>query len=171
MEDNAKCFIKIKKGFYEEITYKELNKRRNEDDTYKDKKFIYIHKMLMEVSQEEYIDYFKEIERNRYAEKILKNFSDISIEQQQKENEDMKTKDVIADPRCNVEFEVTRKIEVEKLKKALLELTEDEYKIIKALFYDEKSLRDYANKVGKHYTTIQYHRDRIIEKLRQILNF
>ena len=102
MEDNAKCFIKIKKGYYEEITYKELNKRRNEDDTYKDKKFIYIHKMLMEVSQEEYIDYFKEIERNRYSEKILKNFSDISIEQQQKENEDMKTKDVIADPRLSL---------------------------------------------------------------------
>ena len=38
MEDNAKCFIKIKRGFYEEITYKELNKRRNEDDTYKDEK-------------------------------------------------------------------------------------------------------------------------------------
>lgn len=173
MEDNAKCFIKINKGYYEEITYKELKERRRKDDTYKNKKFIYIHKMLMEVTQDEYMDYFQEIERNRYAEKILKNFSDISIEQQKRVNEDddMKTKDVVADPNCNVEFEVTRKIEVEKLKQALLELTEDEYKIIKALFYDDKSLRNYADKVGKHYTTIQYHRDKIIEKLREILKF
>ena len=58
-----------------------------------------------------------------------------------------------------------------KLKQALLELTEDEYKIIKALFYDDKSLRNYADKVGKHYTTIQYHRDKILEKLREILKF
>ena len=88
MDDNAKCFIKINKGYYEEITYKELKERRRKDNTYKNKKFIYIHKMLMEVSQEEYIDYFQEIERNRYAEKILKNFSDISIEQQKRVNED-----------------------------------------------------------------------------------
>ena len=28
MEDNAKCFIRISKGNYEEITYKELENRR-----------------------------------------------------------------------------------------------------------------------------------------------
>ena len=28
MKDNAKCFIKIGKGIYEEITYEELEKRR-----------------------------------------------------------------------------------------------------------------------------------------------
>lgn len=27
MKDNAKCFIKINKGLYEEITYKELKER------------------------------------------------------------------------------------------------------------------------------------------------
>ena len=34
MEDNAKCFIKIRKGYYEEITYKELKERRENDNTY-----------------------------------------------------------------------------------------------------------------------------------------
>ena len=29
MKENAKCFIKIKKGIYEEITYKELKEKRN----------------------------------------------------------------------------------------------------------------------------------------------
>lgn len=171
MKDNAKCFIKINKGYYEEITYKELNKRREVDNTYKDKKFIYIHKMLMEVSQEEYIDYFQEIERNRYAEKILKKFSDISIEQQQRVNEDdeINDKDVVADPDCNVEFEITRKTEIEQLKKALLELTEDEYKIIKALFYKEKTIREYAKKLGIPFTTLQSRKDKIIKKLKKIL--
>ena len=171
MDDNAKCFIKINKGYYEEITYKELKERRRKDNTYKNKKFIYIHKMLMEVSQEEYIDYFQEIERNRYAEKILKSLSDISIEQQKRVNEDddMKTKDVVADPNCNVEFEVTRKSEIEQLKNALLELTEDEYKIIKALFYEEETIRKYAEKIGIPYSTVQYRKKQILNKLKKFI--
>ena len=171
MDDNAKCFIKINKGYYEEITYKELKERRKEDSTYKNKKFIYIHKMLMEVTEEEYIDYFQEIERNRYAEKILKKFSDISIEQQQRinEEEDIRDKDVVADPNCNVEFEITRKSEIEQLKNALLELTEDEYKIIKALFYEEETVRKYAEKIGIPYSTVQYRKKQILNKLKKFI--
>ena len=164
MKEDAKCFIRVEKGIYEEIPYKELEKRRLKDESYKNRKFIYVNKMLMEVSKDEYIDYYREIERNRYSKKVLKKFSNISIEQQQNENEDI-TKDVIADSNCNVEFEIIRKSEIEKLKKALLELTEEEYKIIKALFYDEESLRYVADKMGKHYTTIQHHRDRILKKI------
>ena len=40
VNDNAKCFIKIAKGIYEEITYKELQERRKIIETYKDKLFI-----------------------------------------------------------------------------------------------------------------------------------
>ena len=65
MEDNAKCFIKIRKGYYEEITYKELKERRENDNTYINKKFIPIQKTLIEVSLEEYKDFYKEIERNK----------------------------------------------------------------------------------------------------------
>ena len=171
MEDNAKCFIKINKGYYEEITYKELKERRRKDNTYKNKKFIYLHKMLMEVTQEEYIDYFQEIERNRYARKILRKFSAISIEQQQRVNEDeeMNDKDVVADPNCNVEFEITRKLEIEQLKKALLELSEDEYKIIKALFYEEKTVRKYAEKIGIPYSNVQYRKKQILNKLKKFI--
>ena len=112
MKEDAKCFIRVEKGIYEEIPYKELEKRRLKDESYKDRKFIYVNKMLMEVSKDEYIDYYREIERNRYSKKVLKKFSNISIEQQQNENEDI-TKDVIADSNCNVEFEIIRKSEIE----------------------------------------------------------
>ena len=40
VNDNATCFIKIAKGIYEEITYKELQERRKIIETYKDKLFI-----------------------------------------------------------------------------------------------------------------------------------
>ena len=141
MEDNAKCFIKIKKGYYEEITYKELNKRRNEDDTYKNKKFIPIQKMLIEVSKEEYQDFYKEIERRKYIKKKSKDFIFISIDEIDEDME-IREKNLLADEKTNVDFEAERKIEIEQLKNALLQLDDEEYKIIKALFYDEKSLRD-----------------------------
>lgn len=76
MQENAKCFIRIDKGIFEEITYKELEKRR-------------------------------------------------------------------------------------KLRK--------EYKLIKALFFEQKSLREYAEIIGKHYTTVYYIKNKAIEKLKKFL--
>lgn len=49
MQDNAKCFIRLKKGIYEEITYKELKEKRKKYSTYKKKKFIKIDDVLLEV--------------------------------------------------------------------------------------------------------------------------
>ncbi len=40
MQDNAKCFIKLKKGIYEEITYKELKEKRKKYSTYKKKNLL-----------------------------------------------------------------------------------------------------------------------------------
>ena len=81
MKDNAKCFIKIGKGIYEEITYEELEKRRKIINSYREKKFIYIHGMLLELSKKEYEDYYTEIERNRYCKKILQKLQVVSIDE------------------------------------------------------------------------------------------
>ena len=43
---NGKCFILSPDG-YEEITYAELCRRRDADESYKDKKFIPLHGMLI----------------------------------------------------------------------------------------------------------------------------
>lgn len=65
---NAKCFILSPDG-YEEITYTELCRRRDKDETYKDKKFIPLHGMLMEVTPEQYIDFYRTRNRQRYLDK------------------------------------------------------------------------------------------------------
>ena len=63
-----------------------------------------------------------------------------------KDDDDVEVRgaDILKDDDTDVDFELEKKIEIKKLKKALLKLTKDEYKIIKALFYKEKSLREYA---------------------------
>lgn len=168
MNDNAKCFVKISKGIFEEISYSELEKRRKKINTYKNKKFIYIHGMLMEVSRQEYTDYYQEIERNRYAKKVLGKLQVISIDKL-KEDQEFRDKEFIEDSNTNVETEIERKFEIEQLKDALLQLTDEEYKIIKALFYDKNTVREYAKKVGIPFTTIQNRKNKILKKLKKFL--
>ena len=170
MKDNAKCFIKIGKGIYEEITYEELEKRRKIINSYRKKKFIYIHGMLLELSKKEYEDYYTEIERNRYCKKILQKLQVVSIDELNTD-EDMDDKQVSADISKNIEIEIERKMEIEQLRKALLELDNDEYQLIKELFFNEKTVREYARIRGIPFTTIQSRKDKIIEELRKILKF
>lgn len=168
MKDNAKCFIKIGKGIYEEITYEELEKRRKIVNSYNEKKFIYIHGMLLEVSKKEYEDYYTEIERNRYCKKVLQKLQVVSIEELNSD-EDMNDKEVIADISKDTEFEIERKIEIEQLRNALLELDNDEYQLIKELFFKERTVREYAEIKGIPYATVQYKKKQALKKLKKFL--
>ena len=46
VKDTSKCFIRIAKGIFEEITYNELNQRRKTISEYNNKKYIPIQGML-----------------------------------------------------------------------------------------------------------------------------
>lgn len=54
----SKCFIFSPDG-YEEITYSELCRRRDTDTNYQNRKFIPLHGMLMEVTQEQYAEFYR----------------------------------------------------------------------------------------------------------------
>ncbi len=167
MKENAKCFIKIKKGIYEEITYKELKEKRKKYITYKKKKFIQLDDILLEVSKKEYETIDSEEQRIKYINRTERNIKLISYDKEDDNGNALK--DVIPDSNYNLENDVSRKMEIEKLKEALLQLSDEEYSLIKALFFEQKSLREYGEIIGKHYTTVQSNRDKILEKLKKII--
>lgn len=167
MKENAKCFIKIKKGIYEEITYKELKEKRKKYITYKKKKFIQLDDILLEVSKKEYETIDSEEQRIKYINRTERNINLISYDKEDDNGNALK--DVIPDSNYNLENDVSRKMEIEKLKEALLQLSDKEYSLIKALYFEQKSLREYGRIIGKHYTTIQSNRDKILEKLKKII--
>lgn len=169
MKENAKCFLRIKKGTYKEITYKELEEKRNKYITYKRKKFIPVQGMLIEVCPTEYRDFYREIEKNKYYKKQERKVEIFSYDGLA--DEEFDGIDIIDDKNTNIEFEIERKIEVEQLQQALLELNEDEYTLIKKLFYEEKSLREYAKTLGIPFATVQSRKRAIIKKLKKILKF
>lgn len=172
MEKIFKCFIKRKDNTYEEITYKELELRRRTKPSYKEKYFIYIHKMLMEVSHEDYIEYHRERERNRYAKSVTEKLSAFSIESLNAADDgsDFNDKDVLTDTSNNVEEIALKNIEIKKLNEALLLLTEVEIQIINAIFYKEKTLREYAKSIGIPHSTLEYREKIILEKLKKLIN-
>ena len=125
--------------------------------------------MLIEVLPTEYKSFYKEVERNKYVnkkERELEIFSYNALN-----DEDNQNTDIIKDTNTDIEFQIERKFEVEQVKQALLELKEDEYKLIKALFYEEKSLREYAQILGIPFATVQTRKRAILKKLKKFLKF
>ena len=83
----------------------------------------------------------------------------------------MDDKQVIIDDTINVENEIEKKNEIEELKKALLKLDNDEYKMIRELFFKEKTVREYAKVLGLHYATVQYKKKQVLKKLKNLMKF
>ena len=167
MKENAKCFIKIKKGIYEEITYKELKEKRNKYITYKKKKFIQLDDILLEVSKRECETIDPEEQRLKYINRTERNIKIISYDKE--DDNGTVLKDVIPDSNYNLEFEIERKMEIEKLEEALFQLNDEEYNLIKALFFEQKTLREYAKMLGIPFMTIQNRKNKILEKLKKFL--
>ncbi|GHV36392.1 sigma factor [Clostridia bacterium] len=66
-----------------------------------------------------------------------------------------------------VEEIVEDKLLLDTLMAALSELTADERKLIDALYYVEKSEREYGKQLDISQNTINYHKNRVLEKLRK----
>ena len=117
--------------------------------------------MLIEVTRKEYEEFYREVERHKYVLSESRRFAHFSINEMAKDEDENEIRgmDILPDENVDICFEVVREIEVEQLKKALL----------KALFYKEKSVREYAEIIGKPFTTIQSKKNAIIKKLRKIL--
>ena len=83
----------------------------------------------------------------------------------------MDDKQVIIDDTINVENDIEKKNEIEELKKALLKLDNDEYKMIRELFFKEKTVREYAKVLGLPYATVQYKKKQVLKKLKNLMKF
>ena len=76
--------------------------------------------------------------------------------------------DNIIDERIDLEKIVEIKMQIEELNKALATLTKKERELI-AIFYKEESLRAIGKKEKVSYQAIGKRRDKILEKLRKLL--
>jgi DNA-directed RNA polymerase specialized sigma subunit len=125
--------------------------------------------MLIEVTRKEYEEFYRDVERHKYVLSESRRFAHFSINEMAKEDDEIRGIDILPDENVDICAEIERNIEVERLKNALLQLNDYDYKLIRALFFEEVSVRDYAKIVGKHYTSVYDDKNRILKKLRKFL--
>ncbi len=163
---NAKCFVFAPDG-YEEITYSELCRRREMDQSYEEKKFIPLHGMLMEVTPEHYREFYRNRRRQKYLDERSKDNGDISI-------------DMLTTPEFNgadilvssedIEEQVVLRMMVDKLRSCLLMLSEEERELLHDLFYIGLSERDAAEKYAVSQVAIHKRKKRVLDKLKKMMD-
>lgn len=168
MLDDTKCFIKDENGVFIQITYKKLKKLREESYEIRKKKFAKYKSMLFEIDSDIFNEYHSEVSRNKYWQKKEDSIKKISINGFI-DSEDDDEYDVIPDLSVNIENETERKIELKELNKALMELNDEDYEIIKKIFFEGIGIREYARIVGIPFSTLKYKLHKIYEKIKKLI--
>ena len=141
--------------------------RKNSED-FRKKKFAKYRNMLFEINPDIYDEYNSEISKIKYWRAKEDSIKKLSINGFI-DSEDDDEYDVIPDLKVNIENDTERKLELDALNKALLSLSDEEYKLIKAIFFDGISLRQYASKNNIPLTSLYRSKEKIINKLKKYL--
>ena len=162
----SKCFIKTDNG-YEEITYEELLRREEADPSYKGRRFLPLHGMLMEVTPEQYKDFYKERRRQKYLYERSRDNRDISIDMLT--TEQFNGADILFSDGMDIEEQVAYKLLLDKLHSCLSLLTKEEQELIYALFFGEKTEREWSAETGIPQKTINNRKRKILLELKALL--
>lgn len=162
-----KVFI-LEKGNYKEITYSELKQLEQADKSYMDKFFLPLHGMLMEVTEEEYKEYYRDKRRQKYIDERSKAHGDFSYNSF--DTDELLGEDILADRRTDVEMQVINQMTVEQLRKAFLLLSPDERELITAIYIQNLTEREFAKKKGVYHNAVHKRKLRVLEKLKKFLD-
>jgi len=162
MKDTAKCFL-LANGKYIETTYAEIKKRRETDEAFRKRKFILLHGMLLEVTETDYMEFQRTMERQRYIRRRKAAFREASLDYFSDDRSICL--EIMAD--IDVEDHIVDRIMVEKLQECLRLLTAREWEFIQALYFDGKSERQFSQETGIPRKTINDHRRKLLAKLKK----
>lgn len=154
-KQNNICFIRTANG-YEQIPYAELCKRRNTIEEFKLKKFLSLHGILMEVTEEVYRDFYKSQRRQKYIDERSAENGDFSYDMLT--TDDFNGEDILVDDSESLDEQGIRKTMTDKLRRAL-----------RLLSVDELSERTLAEKYSDSQVTIHKRKIKIPDKLKKIL--
>jgi len=73
------------------------------------------------------------------------------------------------DEKIDVEETAVKEVMIEKLLDSLKFLAQEEKELINALFYEERSEREYAEQLGVYHNAVHKRKNRIIKKLKVLM--
>lgn len=158
-----KIFI-IEDGEYIETSYE---KYQNIIEKNPMRRFWLFGGMLMEVSEEDYVQMNREKSRMQYQCKMAKKMGEFSYDSVGAEDFDGAV--ILVDHSLDVSEVVEQRIMVDKLHEAIQLLSEEDAELIQALYFDELSEREYAREKSISHTAVQKRRKRVVGKIRDLI--
>lgn len=165
-KDPEKVFIRSKDG-YEEITFEEFLNREASNEEYKKKKFVYLHGMLMEVSEEDYAEYYRHRRREKYIAERSTSNGDISYHMLT--TDEFNGEDILVDEQADTAAQAEQEIMKDKLRCAMLKLDDDEKLLIYRHYYAEIPTTKLAKMYGISQQAVSKRIIKIREKLKNIM--
>ena len=129
--------------------------------------YIKIAGYFYQVSKEIYDEYRREDRRRRYLKEREKHTVILSYDVL--EENGMYIQERIADETVNVEEEAIHNMMIEKLRKGLSALSDEELYIIDHLIYQERTERELAKKLNISQVAVHKKKIRVLEKLKNFL--
>jgi RNA polymerase sigma factor, sigma-70 family len=161
-----KVFV-LENGNYKEITYEELCLREKNDESYKNKLFLPMYGILMEVTKKDYSEYYQEERRKKYISECAKENGELSYNAL--DTDEFKGEDSLIDSTTDVINQVEEKLMIEKLRKVLPLLSKEEQQLIQEHFFDEVSQVELSRKYGLNQSNISRRIGKILLKLKKFL--
>ena len=125
--------------------------------------FVRVHRYLMEVEQETYMEFHRATRRMKYLEEEARLHGQISY------NATRAGEELIVDILTNVEDEALREVMIEAVSIMVEMLPPKDHKLIKALFYENMTEREYSEITGIPQTTINSRKALILGRMKKAL--
>lgn len=129
--------------------------------------YILLNGKKIYVSKEVYLAYCSEENHEKYLERVDRKHQLLYFSDFDKENDSYI--DHIKDESVDIEKVIETKMIMDELYRALDNLNSEERALIKALYFEEKSMRKFANEKKVNVMKISRKHKEILEKLKNIL--
>ncbi|NWO22883.1 sigma-70 family RNA polymerase sigma factor [Mogibacterium timidum] len=128
--------------------------------------YLYVNGQKVKVSEDIYKVYWREREHEKYLEQVdrknhLLFFSSL--------DQDGHFAETLVDESVDVEKIVETQMMIEAVRNAISKLNAEERDIIERLYFNDETLSSVARDKGVTYQTIQWRKNRILRKLKEIL--
>ena len=161
-----KVFI-IADGGYREITPQEHEFRKETDEDYREKKFIGLHSMIMEVSEKEYIEFYRNKRRQKYLDEQRRYNGDVSYDALN--SDEFNGEDILIAELPDVCDTLAHQQLLDKLRQVVDALPEDEKALITQHFYDGIPQTELARKYGINQSNISRKIGKILSKIKKLM--
>lgn len=159
------CFIFDDDGSYRPVPHSMLMDGEQRKPEFENRYFIPLNGFLLEVTREDYLDFYKDMNRRGYIRKEAQRIGEVSLDALAAIDEEAGT---AAD---DFTERIIEAMLAESLRDAVASLCDGDRLLVRLLYYDGQTEAQCAGVLGISQSTVSRRRRSILEKLRNNLDF